>query len=147
MIVTEGRVVIDASPAAAWILLSDYANDPSWRRGVSRMEQTPPGPVREGARAIEELTVLGRVTRTLVEISEVVPGRSFAWRAIDGTEAHGTRSIEPLPDGRCELRTWRAIRLVGADRWLEPVVAVVMARTERGDVRRAATFVTGSATP
>ena len=85
--------------------------------------------------------MLGRLTRTRIEVHDVRPGASFAWRAVDGTGAHGIRSIKPLGDDRCELRTWRQIRLAGADRLLQPIVARVMARTERGDVLRAAALV------
>ncbi len=141
-IVTEGRAVIDTSAQIAWTVLADYSNDPLWRQGVTRMEQSPPGEVFDGAIVVEELHVLGRLTRTRIEVRDVRPGVSFAWRAVDGTDARGTRSLVPLGEGRCELRTWRQIRLRGADRLLGPLVAGVMARAERGDVHRAVGLVT-----
>ena len=52
-IVTEGRAVIDAPAQAAWAVLADYANDPLWRQGVDRMEQTPPGEALDGAQVVE----------------------------------------------------------------------------------------------
>ena len=54
---TSARV---AAPAAdAWEFLSLYANDPLWRRGVTRMDQAPAGPVVDGASTDEELACWG----------------------------------------------------------------------------------------
>ncbi|MGB4779990.1 SRPBCC family protein [Microbacterium sp.] len=140
-VLTRASAVIEAPADAAWAVLGDYANDPLWRRAVSRMEQTPPGIVHDGAQAVEELQTLGRTVVTRVELHDVLPGRSFAWRAVDGTDAHGTRAIVPLDDGRCALRTERRIGLTGADRLLQPLVSWVMARAERADLARAAALV------
>lgn len=140
-IITSGRVVIDATTAVAWAILADYTNDPRWRHGVERMEQTPPGEVFDHAPVVEELRILGRLVRTPIEVHAVRPGSSFAWRATDGTDTHGTRSIVALDDGRCELHTWRRIALTGADRLLQPVVSLIMSRNERRDLQRAAALV------
>ncbi|MEZ3160293.1 SRPBCC family protein [Microbacterium sp. BWT-B31] len=140
-IITEGRAIIEAPPSAAWAALADYANDVLWRKAVNRMDQDPPGEVFEGAAVVEELRILGRVVQTRIEVHDVRPGSSFAWRAIDGSAAFGTRSVVPLGTDRCELRTWRQIGLTGADRLLQPLVAWVLRRAERADVRRAALVV------
>ena len=140
MVRTAGRVVIQAPASAAWEVLGDYAHDPAWRSGVSRMEQTPPGRVQNGATAEEDLRVLGREVRTRIELHDVRDG-GFSWRAVDGTHAHGTRTVAPLDSGRCELRTDREIRLVGADRLLAPLVRWAMSRAEHADLARAAALV------
>lgn len=105
------------------------------------MEQSPSGPVFDGAQAIEELRVLGRSITTHIEVSDVRPLTGFSWRAVDGTKAHGTRALEELPDGKCLLRTERQITLQGMERLLEPLVGWLMNRTERKDVLRAAILV------
>jgi hypothetical protein len=145
-ITTKSRAVIEATAATAWAVLSDYANDPLWRHGVLRMEQTPPGAVHDGARVVEELRILGRTVRTDIEVRDVNPGSSFAWRALTGSDAHGTRSISPLGSDRCELVTEKHVCLAGSDRLLQPLVAWVIRRTERADARRAAAFVAERAT-
>lgn len=141
MVRSAASVVIQAPAAAAWEVLGDYAHDPAWRSGVSRMEQTPPGVVHDGATAEEDLRVLGRRVTTRVELHDVRDGGGFSWRAVDGTDARGTRTIVALDAARCELRTEREIRLVGADRLLAPLVRWVMARAERADLARAAALV------
>ncbi|MBA4248768.1 MAG: hypothetical protein C0444_10835 [Microbacterium sp.] len=140
-VVTQGRAVIDVPASTAWALLADYANDPLWRKGVTRMDQRPQGLVCDGAHVVEELRILGRTVVTQIELHDVQPGTSFAWRAIDGPGAHGTRAIIPLGSARCEIRTYREITLRGLDRLLHPVVSWSMARTERDDLRRAAALV------
>lgn len=144
-VITQGRAIIEAPASTAWGLLADYANDPLWRKAVSRMDQTPEGPVREGAHAVEELHIFGRTVVTRIELHDVQPGESFAWRAIDGPGAHGTRAIVTLGPSRCELRTYREITLRGLDRLLHPIVSWSMARAERADVRRAAALVVARA--
>ncbi|QEO09869.1 SRPBCC family protein [Protaetiibacter larvae] len=135
------RAVIHAPAAAAWAVLSDYANDPLWRAGVSRMEQTPPGRIREGARAVEQLRVLGRELRNDVVVEDVEEGAWFAWRVIGGVDAHGTRRILPFDAHSCELVTEKHLALSGTDRLLTPLVAWTIRRTEAADARRAAGLV------
>lgn len=139
------RAPIAAPATSAWALLSDYANDPLWRHGVSRMEQTPAGPVRDGARVVEELRVLGRDIRSDVEVHDVVSGESFGWRVVGGADAHGARRIEAHADDRCELITEKVLVLHGADRLLAPLIAWTIRRTEAADARRAAALVEDAA--
>lgn len=138
---TQAVSRIESSLASASAVLGDYAQDPLWRRAVARMEPTPRGMVRDGTHAVEELRTFGRTVVTLVEVYDVEPGRGFAWRAIDGTDAHGTRILTALSDELCELRTERVIRLTGADQLLAPLVSWTLARAERADHGRAAALV------
>ncbi|MFD2840596.1 SRPBCC family protein [Populibacterium corticicola] len=138
---TTAQAIINASPDVAWTILADYANDPLWRENVLKMEQSPSGPVFDGAQAIEELRVLGRSITTHIEVSDVRPLTGFSWRAVDGTKAHGIRTLEELPDGKCLFKTERQITLQGVERLLEPLVGWLMNRTERKDVLRAAILV------
>ncbi len=140
-ITTKAQVIINTSPDVAWTVLADYANDPLWRENVLRMEQSPSGPVFDGAQVIEELRVLGRNITTRIEVSDVRPFTGFSWRAVDGTKAHGTRTLEELPDGTCLLVTERQITLQGLELLLEPLIGWLMNRTEQADVARAAALV------
>ena len=138
------RSAIAAPAAVAWAVLADYAHDPSWRKGVSRMEQSTPGPVHDGARVVEQLRVLGRDIRSDVTVHDVVPGESFAWRVVDGADAHGVRRIVAHGVDRCELVTEKVLVLTGTERLLAPLIAWTIRRTEAGDARRAAALVEGS---
>ena len=142
-ITTTSRAIIQAPPERAWALLSDYANDPRWREGLRRMEQDRPGPVYEGARVVEELVVLGRSVVSEVEVYDVEPGTAFSWRVGDGTAASGRRRVVPIDADRCELILEKRLVLAGADRLVQPIVALAVGRTERGDALRAAEFVAG----
>ncbi len=146
-VVTKASAVIESSAETAWRVLGDYTYDPQWRGAVRRMDQSPPGMVHDGARAVEELRILGRTVVTRVELHDVRPGASFAWHAIDGSDAYGTRTLVALSEDRCELRTERHVRLTGADRVLRPLVAWVMAGAERADVARAAELVARTPVP
>lgn len=140
-IITTASAPILASADAAWAVLGDYANDPLWRGAVTRMDQTPPGPVHDGATALEEVRMFGRTVLTRVELHDVVAGREFSWRSIGGVQAHGIRRIVPIGTDRCEVHTRREVTLRGADRLLQPVVAWSMARAERSDLHRAAAMI------
>ncbi|GAA4370122.1 SRPBCC family protein [Agromyces bauzanensis] len=140
---TTSRAVIEASQEAAWALLSDYANDLHWREGLRRIEQDRPGPVYEGAQVVEELVVLGRAVVSEIEIHGVEPGAAFSWRVGDGTAALGSRRLVPLGADRCELILHKRLQLAGSDRLLQPLVALAVRRSERGDAYRAADFVAG----
>ncbi|MBO1751443.1 SRPBCC family protein [Actinotalea sp. BY-33] len=140
-----------AVPAAtAWAYLSDYSHDLTWRAGLERMAQDPPGQVHDGARVEEVLTVLGRRVESLVEVSEVQAGRSFRWQVVGGATpqgsaptaqgtaptAQGSRTVTPTGEGSCRVDVVKELTLSGADRLLRPLIAVVVTRTERGDLRR-----------
>jgi len=140
-IITTASAPIRASADAAWAVLGDYANDPLWRAAVTRMDQTPPGPVHNGATALEEVRMFGRRVLTRVELHDVVTGVGFSWRSIDGVQAHGIRKIVPIGSDHCEVHTRREVWLRGADRLVQPLVAWSMARAERSDLHRAAAMI------
>lgn len=143
----HARRTVHASADDAWSLLSVYAHDPRWRRGVSAMDQTPAGPVVDGARTIEILHMLGRTMRNVAEVSDVEAGAGFSWRVVEGVDADGSRRVVALGPGLCEIVIEKRVRLERSDRLLRPVIAWVIARTERGDLRRAARLIEAGQRP
>ncbi|MFG3406873.1 SRPBCC family protein [Streptomyces sp. NPDC048142] len=127
---------VHAPAQFVWDFLRVYGNDLEWRSGLERMTQSPPGPVRDGARVEETLRVLGRVVESLVEVSDVREGHSFAWRVVEGATADGSRSVTATGEGRCRVDLVKRVTLTGSDRLLRPLIAAVITRTERGDARR-----------
>lgn len=70
-IAVRSTAVVQAPAGFVWDFLHVYANDLEWRSGLEKMAQTPPGPVRDGARVEETLRVLGRVVESVVEVADV----------------------------------------------------------------------------
>ncbi|MDT0330876.1 SRPBCC family protein [Nocardiopsis lambiniae] len=136
-IAVRSSVAVHAPAEFVWDFLRVYDNDPTWRSGLEKMVQSPPGPVRDGARVEETLRVLGRVVESLVEVSDVREGHSFTWRVVEGAIAEGSRSVTPTGADSCRVDLVKRVTLTGGDRLLRPLLAVVIARTERGDAQRA----------
>ncbi|MYR39326.1 hypothetical protein GTX14_28595 [Streptomyces sp. SID4944] len=132
----RSSAVVQAPAGFVWDFLHVYANDLEWRSGLEKMAQTPPGPVRDGARVEETLRVLGRVVESVVEVADVREGRSFAWRVAEGAKADGSRAVTATGEASCRVDIVKRVTLTGSDRLLRPVIAAVITRTERGDLRR-----------
>ncbi|MFF5828448.1 SRPBCC family protein [Streptomyces bacillaris] len=135
-IAVRSSAVVQAPAGFVWDYLHVYANDLEWRSGLEKMAQTPPGPVRDGARVEETLRVLGRVVESVVEVADVREGRSFAWRVAEGATADGSRAVTATGEASCRVDIVKRVTLTGSDRLLRPVIAAVITRTERGDLRR-----------
>ncbi|MFJ1594511.1 SRPBCC family protein [Kitasatospora albolonga] len=140
-IAVRSSAVVQAPAGFVWDFLHVYANDLEWRSGLEKMAQTPPGPVCDGARVEESLRVLGRVVESVVEVADVREGHSFTWRVVggatgDGATAEGSRTVTATGETSCRVDIVKRVTLTGSDRLLRPVVAAVITRTERGDLRR-----------
>ncbi|MFE7533950.1 SRPBCC family protein [Streptomyces rhizosphaericola] len=135
-IAVRSSAVVQAPAGFVWDFLHVYANDLEWRSGLEKMAQTPPGPVRDGARVEETLRVLGRVVESVVEVADVREGHSFTWRVAGGATAEGSRAVTAVGETSCRVDIVKRVTLTGSDRLLRPVIAAVITRTERGDLRR-----------
>ncbi|MFE7805227.1 SRPBCC family protein [Streptomyces sp. NPDC057430] len=135
-IAVRSSAAVQAPAEFVWDFLRVYGNDLDWRSGLEKMNQSPPGPVRDGVRVEETLRVLGRVVESLVEVSDVREGHSFAWRVVEGAIAEGSRSVTATGVDSCRVDIVKRVTLTGSDRLLRPLLAVVITRTERGDLRR-----------
>jgi len=117
-------------------VLSDYRQDPRWRRGVVTMRPQPPEAARAGTTTHEVIRFMGVTTHTPGQVTAVVGGQLLAWRA-EGTRlvTSGTRQVEPAQNGtRVTLTT--ELRLRGRWRALGPLLAALYNRQLRGDLTR-----------
>lgn len=130
------EVDIDRPAAAAWAVLADYRNDPRWRRGVSRMDPTPAGPVTLGTTTDEVMRLLGSTYRNRGEVTAVTAGSTFSWRTTDGADADGSRMVSTLAAGRCRVRLTLRVRARGAQRWVAPLLSMMLQRNLSGDAER-----------
>ncbi|WCO68451.1 SRPBCC family protein [Iamia majanohamensis] len=126
-------VVVAVPAEVAWRIVAHQERDPEWRHGVREMRTDPPGEVVVGSRSDEVITVAGRTYRNVGRIDRVEPGRSFTWHTTEGADAHGSRTVRPLGDARCEVTLELHVRPSGLDRLLAPVTGRVLARSLRRD--------------
>jgi uncharacterized protein YndB with AHSA1/START domain len=97
---TEVITAIAAPADTVWAILSDVERWSTWTASITSVELD--GPLAVGAKAKVRQPKLPPTTWT---VTEVVPGRSFTWRATSpGSRATGEHEITPTGDGRCEVR-------------------------------------------
>ena len=94
------EIVIEASPAAVWAVLTDLERYPEWNPFIVEAE----GPVEVGARLTNRLQAPGGKTMTFKpRVTEVEPLRSFEWlgRLVAPGVFDGRHRFElhPAPEG------------------------------------------------
>jgi hypothetical protein len=85
---------------AVWNVVTDYATDTVWRKGITEMTPDRDGPPQVGTKVREVLTLGGRQYVTDTAVTEVGPGMSYRF-AGHGTSGvvRGRRSVVPIgPD-------------------------------------------------
>ena len=129
-------VEVDRPADEVWRLVADYARDPEWRAGVATMAPSTSGPVVEGTTTAEELRMAGRTWDNTGVVTAVEPGRRFTWRTTSGVPASGSRTVVPLPGGRCRVELTVSVTAGGALRLLRPLLAPMMRRGLAADAER-----------
>jgi hypothetical protein len=130
----EESIVIRRPAGAVFDFVSDYRNDPRWRRGVAAMTPTPPGPAADGTRVHEVLRFAGRTHVTDTTVHDVVPGRSLRFEgAGTGGRVRGRRSVQPVADGT-RLTNEVHVETGGLLRLFEPLLAPLFRRGTRRDL-------------
>lgn len=97
---TERTVTIDAPAERVWAILSDVERWHTWTGSITSIDLD--GALAVGATAKVRQPKLPPTRWT---VTEVVPGRSFTWRATaPGSRAVGDHVITPTGDATCEVR-------------------------------------------
>jgi uncharacterized protein YndB with AHSA1/START domain len=131
-----------ARPAEAlWSLVADYGCDARWRTGVQSMVPTPSGRVRPGTTSDEQLRFGGKTYRNLGEVLTVEDGVRFTWQTTDGADARGSRTVLPDGDDACFVVLELVVQPHGSERLLRSLLARMLRRNLRGDLRRLASLV------
>jgi hypothetical protein len=91
---THVDVEIARPAAAVWNVVTNYATDTAWRKGITEMTPDRDGPPRIGTRVREVLHLGGRDYITETAVTEVGPGFTYAF-AGEGTSGvvRGRRSV------------------------------------------------------
>lgn len=80
--------------------VSDFRRHGDWRTEVYSSTQSPPGPMAEGSRLVEEARIMGRRVVTESVVNEFEAGRRFAFRHISGPiPVSGEYLVEPVTGG------------------------------------------------
>ena len=94
------------------------------------MTQDTPGVVVAGTVTTEQFTMLGQRMTNIASISDVHPGRSFAWRTTSGTDAEGTRTVDPVDATTTRVTLVTRSRPSGAlEKLLRPLIAPTLQRS------------------
>ena len=126
---------IRRSPDVVFAFAGDYANDPSWRKGVLAMAYENVGPPAVGARTRETMRSMGRTAVTVGEVTAYSRTRT-AFRSVSGpVPCEGSREFVATPTGTRFIYTL-TLRPRGLLRALEPLLKSVLARQIGDDVRR-----------
>ncbi|WP_433043617.1 SRPBCC family protein [Dactylosporangium sp. CS-033363] len=128
----SAQTYVDRPAAEVWDYVADYANDPAWRRGVTKMVPAPAGPAAEGTVTDEVMRLAGSTYRNLGVVTRVVPRQSFAWRTTEGADAHGSRTVTRLEDGGALVTLELTVTLHG----LQRLAAPLLRRNLTGDAER-----------
>jgi polyketide cyclase/dehydrase/lipid transport protein len=91
---THVDVEIARPPATVWNVVTDYATDTVWRKGITEMTPDRDGPPRVGTNVREVLQLGGRKYVTDTSVTEVGPGMSYSFAGL-GTSGvvRGRRSV------------------------------------------------------
>ena len=124
-------------PAAeVWAVVADYDLDPIWRRGVTTMAPSAPGPVDVGVTTVEDLHFAGRRYRNPARVLTVDPGHRFSWQSTSGVRASGSRTVTSIGSESTEVELALEVHPTGIDRLLAPILGRLLGRTLDGDADR-----------
>lgn len=102
---------------------------------VSEMIPDPPGPPHNGTRVHEVLRTVGRTYFTDTVVSEVENGSSYRFSGIGTSgDVAGRRIVRPLGANRSSFTYEIELKLRGATRLVQPLVARIMRSSLRKDL-------------
>ena len=125
-----------------WDVIADYGRDPEWRQGVATMAPSAPGLVQVGMTTKEDLTVGGKRYDNEGRVLTVEEGHAFTWETTSGTEARGSRTVEPVSGSNSRVVLTLEVEPSGPERLLVPVLRRMIAGHLRGDLDRLVALLT-----
>jgi uncharacterized protein YndB with AHSA1/START domain len=100
MLTTEHSVIIDRPRKEVWDYTTDPANQPEWLPNVIEHEAGRAGQPEVGDRARNVGKVAGRRFTSTQEVTDVVPGETFAFKGVEGPFPYAFRwSFEDVGGG------------------------------------------------
>jgi hypothetical protein len=144
---TSVDVEIARTEAEVWSVVSDYATDTTWRKGITEMTPDVAGPPAVGTKVREVLQLGGRTFTTDTTVTEVGPGRSyrFAGTGTSGAVAGGRRVVAGPQRGTSVFTYDVDLEPTALPRLARPVMAWWLERSLRRDLHRLRDLVEGAA--
>jgi hypothetical protein len=134
-ITVTNAIEIDRAPDDVWAVVSDYAADTRWRKGIVEMTPDVDGPPRVGTRVREVLELAGRTYTTETAVTDVGPGLTYGFAGA-GTSGRvsGRRTVTTSASGDSARFSYE-VRLEPGEA-MPRVVAPLLARWLRHSMRR-----------
>jgi hypothetical protein len=134
-ITVTNAVDIDRPPADVWAVVSDYATDTRWRKGIVEMSPDTDGPPQVGTRVREVLELAGRTYTTETAVTDVGPGLTYGFTGTGTSgQVSGRRTVSSVASADSARFSYE-VRLEPDDT-MPRVVAPLLARWLRHSMRR-----------
>jgi uncharacterized protein YndB with AHSA1/START domain len=139
------EIAVDRPPEAVFALVADPESDPRWRSDVRSVERLSGEPSAPGTVYRQRVAAMGGTAEAVVEVLEVVPGRSITFAVREPVTGRGGYAVEPAGAGATvrfwlELPSSKGLRAVA-----DKAIAAAIARGARGDLARLKTLLEGEA--
>lgn len=138
---------IDRSPEDVFGYVTEFTNNPKWRRNVIDTWWIDEGPTRPGRRGGQAARILGRRMEVTAEIVEWDPPRAASWKTVQGSATLiAYCRVEP-EHGGCRLTYGGEGKVNGLlGLLLNPIIKPAMLRGARSDLARLKAALESSAT-
>jgi len=135
---TSVGIEIARDPQQVWDVVSVYASDLRWRKGIVEMTPDVDGAPRIGTRVCEVLRLGGRSYTTNTTVTEVGPGLSYRFAGEgDSGEVRGGRSVRAgEADGSAVFTYDIELEPHAIPRPARPLLAWWLRRSLRRDLQR-----------
>ena len=140
---THVDIEIPRPAEQVWAVVTDYATDTVWRKGITEMTPDHDGPPHVGTNVREVLQLGGRQYVTDTTVTEVGPGMSYRF-AGTGTSGvvRGRRSVTPATAPDTALFTYDVeLEPHAIPRLARPLLRWWLQHSLRRDLRRLRTLV------
>lgn len=125
----ERSALVDGSAEAVFAFVSDIGNLPRWQSGVTRAEQTSPGPVGQGATARVDRRIAGQEVGADLVVRRFEPPRALELVTdAAGLHVEATVSVEPVDDGHSRVTFGMAMEATSI--FMKPLEAMVAQAAE-----------------
>jgi hypothetical protein len=142
-ITVTNSIDIERPPAEVWAVVSDYAADTIWRKGIVEMTPDADGPPRVGTRVREVLVLGGRTYTTETAVTDVGPGLTYGFSGTGTSgEVRGRRTVVAADRPQSARFSYDVeLEPSAVPRILAPLMARWLGHSMRRDLRRLRSLV------